>query len=102
MEKEIIKKAQSDKEFRKILVENPKEALRNFGVQISEEVEVKVVEESPKILYLVLPVNPDELTYEQMDDVTGGGNSCGYNYHYWRCMHIFQNCPEQCPKYFFI
>ena len=69
---EIIKKAQSDKDFKKALLDNPKETLGQLGVQVPEEVEVKVVEESPKVVYLVLPVNLDELTDEQLDAVSGG------------------------------
>ncbi|BAF60467.1 biopolymer transport protein [Pelotomaculum thermopropionicum SI] len=71
-EEQIIKKAQSDKEFKQDLVNNPKEALGKLGVRIPEEVEVKVVEESPRVFYLVLPVNPDELTDSQLDGVAGG------------------------------
>ena len=71
-EKEIIKKAREDKEFKKTLVENSKEALGQLGVQVPEEVEVKVVEESSKVVYLVLPANPDELTDEELDGVAGG------------------------------
>lgn len=73
IKQEIIKKAQLDKDFKKALVDNPKEILGQLGVQFSEEVEVKVVEESSKIVYLVLPINPDELTDEQLDSVAGGG-----------------------------
>ena len=69
---EIIKKAQSDKDFKKALLDNPKETLGQLGVQVPEEVEVKVVEESAKVVYLVLPVNLDELTDEQLDGVAGG------------------------------
>jgi len=70
---QIIKKAQSDEDFRKALMDNPKEALGQLGVQVPEKVEIKVVEESPQVLYLVLPVNPDELTDEQLDDVAAAG-----------------------------
>lgn len=56
-EEQIIKKAHSDKDFRKALVDNPEEAPRRFGVQFPEEIEVKFVEESAKVLYLVLPIN---------------------------------------------
>ena len=59
LENEIIKKAQSDKDFKKALVDTPKEALVKLGVQVSEEIEFKVVEESAKVVYLVLPVNPE-------------------------------------------
>ncbi|NLI12724.1 MAG: NHLP leader peptide family natural product precursor [Peptococcaceae bacterium] len=76
-EEQIIKRAQSDKDFKEALIENPKGALGRLGVQLSEDVEVKVVEESAKVVYLVLPVNPDELTDKQLDNVTGGN---GYSY----------------------
>ena len=72
LEKEIIKKAQSDKDFKKALVDNPKGTLGKLGVQVPENVEVKVVEESANVVYLVLPYNPDELTDEQLNTVAGG------------------------------
>jgi len=43
-----------------------------LGVQVPEGVEIRVVEESPQVLYLVLPVNLDELTDEQLDNVAAG------------------------------
>ncbi|SFG13673.1 NHLP leader peptide domain-containing protein [Desulfotomaculum arcticum] len=69
---QIILKAQSDKDFKKALVDNPKETLGQLGVQVPEEVEVRVLEESAKVVYLVLPYNPDELTDEQLNTVAGG------------------------------
>ncbi|BAF60515.1 hypothetical protein PTH_2334 [Pelotomaculum thermopropionicum SI] len=76
---QIIKKAQADREFRKALVRNPKRAIGQLGVQFPEDVEVKVVEDSAGVVYLVLPVNLDELTDEQLDDVAGGeSNNCNH------------------------
>jgi len=72
IEKQIINKAMSDKDFKEILVNNPKEAFGRLGFQVPAEVEIKVVEESPQVLYLVLPVNPAGLTDEQLEGVTGG------------------------------
>ncbi|MFZ5643686.1 MAG: NHLP leader peptide family RiPP precursor [Bacillota bacterium] len=71
-EEQIVKKAQTDKEFKNALLANPKEALAKLGSEFPAEVEVKVIEESAKVVYLVLPFNPDELTDEQMDSVAGG------------------------------
>ncbi|MDF9409158.1 MAG: Thiocyanate hydrolase subunit gamma [Pelotomaculum sp. PtaB.Bin013] len=65
--KEKIKAVVQDTDFRKALVNNPKEALAQIGIQFPEEVDIKVVESAKsesKVTYLVLPVNPDELTNE--------------------------------------
>jgi hypothetical protein len=48
--------------------------MAQFGVQVPEEIEIKVVEESAKVLYLVLPDNPDQLTDKQLDEVSGAGS----------------------------
>ncbi len=72
IEEQIIAKAMADKDFKKALVDDPKATFGQLGLQIPEEVEVKVVEESAKVVYLVLPVNPDEMTDEQLDAVAGG------------------------------
>lgn len=70
--KEVLEKAGADKDFKKALMDNPKETLGRLGVQVPEGVEIRVVEESPQVLYLVLPVNLDELTDEQLDNVAAG------------------------------
>ncbi|NLI13979.1 NHLP leader peptide family RiPP precursor [Pelotomaculum propionicicum] len=84
LKEQIIKKALSDKDFKEVLVNNPKEAIGRLGVQLPEDVEVKVVEESPGVVYLVLPVEPGGLTDDQLGDVAGGAGwnsegvpSCG-------------------------
>ena len=86
---QLIKKAQSDKEFKKAFLGNPEETLQTqLGVQVPEGVEVKVVEESSKVVYLVLPVNPDELTDEQLDAVAGGASE------EWNCPLDLIKCPD--------
>ncbi|HUM59488.1 MAG TPA: NHLP leader peptide family RiPP precursor [Bacillota bacterium] len=76
VEKRIIEKAREDADFKRTLLEKPHEAIARFGVQVPEEVEIKVVEESAKVLYLVLPENPDELTDKQLDKVSAA-SGCG-------------------------
>jgi|GEM_PF-1111212 len=99
LKEQIIKKAQSDQEFKKALVENPKGAIGQLGVQLPEDVEVKVVEESAGVVYLVLPVNPDELTDEQLDDVTGGaGYPCEDVWSFPLCEPTYQNNTERIPR----
>ncbi|KJS00319.1 MAG: hypothetical protein VR68_07240, partial [Peptococcaceae bacterium BRH_c4a] len=67
IEKAAISKAWKDENFKKDLMEKPHKALTQLGVNVPEKIEIKVVEESAKVLYLVLPVNPeDELTDESL------------------------------------
>ncbi|NPV93427.1 MAG: NHLP leader peptide family natural product precursor [Firmicutes bacterium] len=76
--KENIKAAIRDTDFKKALVNNPKEALAQIGVQFPEEVDVKVVSKpTSKVLYLVLPTSPDELTNESVISQHDCGGSSG-------------------------
>lgn len=73
IEKSAITKAWKDENFKKDLMEKPHKALTQLGVNVPEKIEIRVVEESAKVLYLVLPVNPEgELTDENLEDVAGG------------------------------
>ncbi|MBD2872344.1 NHLP leader peptide family RiPP precursor [Paenibacillus arenilitoris] len=59
---QIIQKAWEDAEFKKKLIANPKEAVKEaFGVDVPDAVEVEVVEESADKYYLVLPPNPADV-----------------------------------------
>jgi len=79
----IARKAWSDPDFKQRLLSDPRavisEELSNIkeGVSIPENVKVKVVEEKPDEIYLVLPVNPEDvtgrpLTEEDLDRIAGG------------------------------
>jgi len=91
----IIKRAQADREFKKALLDNPRETLGQLGAQLPAEVEVKVVEESPEVVYLVLPAEPGELTNDQLDRAAGGGRgyfrSCE-GYWFWGCPFVACAC----------
>ncbi|BAF60482.1 hypothetical protein PTH_2301 [Pelotomaculum thermopropionicum SI] len=74
LEKKIARKAREDNDFKKALLDNPREALGQLGVKVPAEVEVRVIEEPPRVVYLVLPVNPEEqLDDVQLNSVAGGG-----------------------------
>jgi len=45
--------------------------------------QVKVVEGSAEVVYLVVPVSPDELTSKQLVDVDGGNCYCGHALMIW-------------------
>lgn len=45
-EVELIKKAHNDKEFEKLLLTDPRAALKEFGVDVPNEVPIEIIEES--------------------------------------------------------
>jgi hypothetical protein len=79
----LVKKAWADPEFKARLLQDPRgvmsEELAKIqeGVSIPETVEVTVLEEQPGHIYMVLPINPAEITgkvlsEEDLDRVAGG------------------------------
>ena len=55
-EEQVIAKTLSDPGFRQSLLSNPKEALsQEFGVEFPQGIEVRVLEEKPEQLILVIP-----------------------------------------------
>lgn len=57
LEAEIIAKAWEDERFKQELISNPKEAIaKTLGAKLAETLEIRVVQETPNNLYLVLPV----------------------------------------------
>jgi ferritin-like protein len=58
---QIIEKAWTDAEFKSKLLADPKSAIKDaFGVDIPEDVQVDVLEETSNKYYLVLPQNPSD------------------------------------------
>jgi hypothetical protein len=63
---QIIKKAWAEPAFKKSLLSEPKKAIKEaFGVEIPENIELKVVEESPSLYYLTLPPNPEDVAISE-------------------------------------
>ena len=60
IETKLIEKALDDAAFREKLTQDPKAAIaQELGIQLPPEIEVKVVQETPEILYIVLPSQPE-------------------------------------------
>ena len=57
----IIARAWKDENFRKLLLNNPKEALKEYNIEIPENIEMKVLSEDANHIYFVLPQSPSEL-----------------------------------------
>jgi hypothetical protein len=70
----IIARALQDDAYREALLVNPKVAIQQaFGKELPLGLEVRVVEESPTVVYLVLPARPVvELSDGDLDAVAGG------------------------------
>ena len=78
LEQMLIEKALKNEDFRKQLIENTKVTIeQEMGMKIPEPMKIKIVEEDPQTIYLVLPYVPAgetqvELSEIELQDVAGG------------------------------
>jgi hypothetical protein len=78
MERRLIDRSLEDETFRQRLLDDPKGTMeQELGSRLPESVEVRAVEETPQIIYLVLPsrsadVRADELSDQELEEVSGG------------------------------
>ena len=73
----VVDRAVRDPDFRTRLLENPQEAIQEeLGIPISSATTIRVVEEQPGELVLVLPPRPMEagamISDEELEQVAGG------------------------------
>ncbi|WDD36983.1 NHLP leader peptide family RiPP precursor (plasmid) [Nostoc sp. UHCC 0926] len=65
-EADIVAKTWKDEGFKQELLSNPKSTItKEFGTLIPDNIQVRVVEENPNTLYIVLPVKPADLESEE-------------------------------------
>ncbi|AKB78490.1 TOMM precursor peptide, NHLP family [Methanosarcina horonobensis HB-1 = JCM 15518] len=64
----VISKAESSPEFKRALLSDPKQAIGQLGLKVNGDVNIKVVEESADVIYLVLP--------QKLKAITGGCIGC--------------------------
>ncbi len=79
MEAHLILRAWEDEGFRKLLLSEPKRAIEQvFGQAVPEGIDIKVMQEDPSELYVVIPPVPaQELSQEDLAEITGGGSGSG-------------------------
>jgi Nitrile hydratase, alpha chain len=77
---QVVARAWSDETFKRRLLAEPAAVLREQGIEVPSEVEVRMVENTDRVVHLVLPPTPaeGELSDEQLDRVAGGFTSMSY------------------------
>ena len=75
---QVLAASASHPDLRASLLADPRAALRHFGIEIREGVEIRVVENTPEVLHLTLPpasssADSDDLSDEQLEAASGGG-----------------------------
>jgi len=74
----IVAKAWTDKAFKKRLMENPYQVLRESGLEIPADFKFQVHENAPKIHHLVIPEMPNQELDEKMLENISAGSSCDW------------------------
>jgi hypothetical protein len=79
LERRLIERSLEDEEFRRRLLDDPKGAVeQEIGTRLPQEIKLRVVEESPDTIYLVLPRSlplggeGEELSDPELEAVAGG------------------------------
>jgi hypothetical protein len=81
LNQQVIARAMKDPDYRQMLLDNPRAALgQAFGQELPAHVQVKVIEQEPDTIYLLLPRDSEsqELNEEELDSVAGGLMATSY------------------------
>jgi hypothetical protein len=79
LEHSLIAKAWEDETFRQEFINDPKTAYKQeTGQELPEDIQIEVIQETPRTIKMVLPKKPaalfaeEELTEEALESVAGG------------------------------
>lgn len=103
LEQTLIEKAMKDPDFRNRLIDNPKAVIENeTGLEVPDSVNIKIVEEDPNTVCLVLPYMPaqhdeSELAEPELERVAGGLAFTGFTFcHTCHCPPYSEENPGDC------
>jgi hypothetical protein len=81
LEARLIARAWQDETFKQQLFDDPRSAIATeTGRAVPEGIEIRVVEETATVRYLVLPRNTTQLSDEELDLPAGGQCADGWCY----------------------
>ena len=73
---EIISQAWADPEFKARLLERPAEVFGEHGLELAGNAELRAVESTANVVYLMLPAKPsEELSDDALENVAGGASA---------------------------
>ncbi|MET0712929.1 MAG: NHLP leader peptide family RiPP precursor [Jiangellaceae bacterium] len=74
----VIAKAWADDAYKQRLSDDPSGVLADAGITVPAGVEVRVVEDTPTVVHLVVPAAPadGEISEEALGQVSGGWGMC--------------------------
>ena len=100
-EQSLIEKAMKDPDFRKRLIENPKTIIEEeTGIEFPASVNLRILEEDPHTVYLILPFIPSQLNENELDEtelerIAGGKPFTGFSFcHTCGCDSFTQECEN--------
>ena len=83
---QIVARAWSDPEFKARLIAEPQTVLREFGIEPTPGLDIRIVEDSPGVQHLILPPCPSEdMAEEELVPTAVGYCYCGYCHQCWHC-----------------
>ena len=82
----IVEKAWHDESYKKRLLSNPEDVLKEEGIAPPEGVQVKLVENTPTVVHLTLPAQiVEDISEKDLETVAGGGKIGGI---FWGGTHV--------------
>lgn len=71
---QVVAKAWQDEAFKRRLLAEPRVVLEEQGIELPAKIEVRMVENTDRVVYLTLPARPSEgeLSAEELEQVAAG------------------------------